>query len=202
MLRVLTSIRMCLCAGLLLAAVMAPARASAEMPDAATLFDYGFKGFTVGAEMGLSVGYIVTGPVYEHEEWRTLVVGMGMGALLGVGTGIFVAITDHSGSGARTGYAMLRDAGYGAVLGAIMGALTGSLLWVAHGSAKDVLKGAAYGTLLGSAAGAAYGLLDSRREPELPSVPMGYRLGEGWALSVAPSPATSGIVATVRGRFE
>lgn len=200
--RRITPIRLALI-GLFLAASALPSPAAAEMPDAGALFDYGFKGFTVGAELGLSVGYIATGPVYEHEEWRKLVVGMGVGALIGMSSGIVVAVADSGSGGAPMGYFILRDAGYGTLLGAIMGAITGSLLWVASGTSKDVLKGAAYGTLLGAAAGIGYGVLEGKHGTAARTAETGFRLGNGLRVQVAPLPsaAGAGLAAQLNARF-
>jgi hypothetical protein len=187
----------------LMVMALLPARAAAEMPDAASLFDYGFKGFTVGAEVGLAVGYIATGSLYEKNEWRMLVVGMGIGALTGMTTGIVVAVADSSSSGSPMGYYVLRDAGYGTLLGALMGAVTGSLLWVANGTSKDVLKGAAFGTLFGAAAGIGYGVLEGKHGTSLHPVEAGYGLGKQWRFSLSPAPAASGLglAAQLVGRF-
>jgi hypothetical protein len=188
---------------MMLMPLLVPARASAEMPDAASLFDYGFKGFTVGAEVGLAVGYIATGSLYEKNEWRMLVVGMGIGALSGMTTGIVVAVADSSSSGSPMGYYVLRDAGYGTLLGALMGAVTGSLLWVANGTSKDVLKGAAFGTLFGAAAGIGYGVLEGKHGTSLHPVEAGYGLGKHWRFRLSPAPSAGGVglAAQLFGRF-
>jgi hypothetical protein len=199
----LSSTRLRLCLWLLIASALLPPRASAEMPDAASLFDYGWKGFTVGAELGLAVGYISTGSVYEKNEWRMLVVGLGVGALAGMSTGIVVAVADASSSGSPMGYFVLRDAGYGTLLGAIMGAVTGSLLWVASGTSKDVLKGAAFGTLFGASAGIGYGILEGKQGTASHPIEAGYRLGDRLRLTLSPAPAPGGIglAAQLFGRF-
>ena len=47
---------------------LAPAKSQAAMPDADIIFDYGFKGLTIGAELGLSIGYLSAGNRYEEHE--------------------------------------------------------------------------------------------------------------------------------------
>src|SRR4051794_28279826 len=131
------------------ATALAPARSRADMPNATSLVDYGFKGFTLGLELGLAIGYITTGPTWEPDEWKKLVLGAGIGALGGLTTGIIVAVADSTGHGAAAGYYLLRDSGYGVLLGATMGVVIGVLLWVDDGSSKDVLKGAAWGGVIG-----------------------------------------------------
>ena len=100
----------------------------ADMPDATGLIDYGFKGFSLGVEIGLSMGYIATGPVYRSEEWKKLVLGMGIGALVGMVGGIVVSVVAATGDGVPMGYFILRDAlrhGLGATMGAVIGACFG-----------------------------------------------------------------------------
>jgi hypothetical protein len=142
------------------ASTLAPARGRADMPDAASLVDYGFKGFTLGLELGLAVGYITTGPRWHSNEWKNLAIGMGIGALSGMTTGIIVAVADTTSEGTG-GYYLLRDAGYGTLLGGTMGAVVGMLLWVDEGSSKDVLKGSAFGAIFGAGAGIVYGIIEA-----------------------------------------
>lgn len=193
---------------LLVVAVLAygalqPGRASADMPNAAGLVDYGFKGFSLGVELGLSIGFIATGPVYHGDEWKKLVVGMGVGALLGMAGGIVTSVIDATGTGVPVGYFILRDAGYGTLLGATMGAVVGMLLWVEDGTPKDILKGAAYGTLFGAAAGVIYGVIEARNA----ELPRDEDEHDGWLghvqFSVSPVPLASGpgLAAHVYAQF-
>lgn len=181
----------------LLGALM-PAKSRASMPDADMLFDYGFKGLTVGAEIGLSVGYLSAGSRYEQDEWRKLVLGVGIGALAGVTTGIVIAIADGTGGGIPVGYYVLRDASYGTWIGAAVGALVGALLWVDDGRPRDVLQGAAYGTMFGAVAGVAYGIIEGKN-----ATPPARRYDNDWRFSVAPfnSPRSAGVAAMVAKRF-
>jgi hypothetical protein len=193
------SVRVRLAAFVFVAASMLPAHSRADMPNAASLVDYGFKGFSLGLELGLSVGYISTGPVYRTEEWRKLVLGMGVGALIGMSTGIIVAVVDVTNHDVPVGYYVLRDAGYGTVLGATMGAVVGLLLWVDQGTPKDVLKGAAFGTLFGALAGIVYGAIEAKNA----AAPTGIRFGADWRLSLAPigTQRAPGVAAVLSGRF-
>ena len=179
-------------------------RAAAAMPEGDTLFDYGLRGLAVGLEIGLAIGYISTGPQFDSDtEWRKLVVGAGVGALLGLSTGLVVALADttHEG-GVPLGYYLLRDSGYGAFFGAAMGALVGVLLWVDSGSPKDILKGASFGTLIGAAVGAGYGVVESMNTGPRRS-DFGLRLGDGVRVTVAPTPARGGpgLSALLVGHF-
>jgi hypothetical protein len=129
--------------------------------DGPALFQYGFRGLWTGAELGLAAGFLTTGERYETGEWRKLVLGLGVGALLGVGTGITLGMVDASDSQRpRYGWYVLRDMGYGAILGAVTGAAVGALFWVDDGRPKDVLTGLCVGALIGGAVGIAFGLVE------------------------------------------
>jgi hypothetical protein len=174
-----------------------PAHSRADMPDAADVLDYGFKGFTLGIEAGLAVGYLSTGRVYDEQDWRTLVLGMGIGALAGVTTGVIVSVADVTSNGVPVGYYMLRDSTYGTLIGAVLGGVVGGLLWVDDGTSRDLLQGAAYGTLFGAVAGIAYGIVEGAN-----SQPMRRRYGE-WRVSLSPysTGRDSGLAAHVAGKF-
>ena len=186
-----TRLAVALAALMFVASTFAPSRSRAEMPDAASLVDYGFKGFTLGLELGLAIGYITTGPRWERAEWKSLAMGMGIGALAGMTTGIIVAVADTTSEGVG-GYYLLRDAGYGTLLGASMGAVVGLLLWVDDGSSKDVLRGSAFGALFGAGAGLVYGIIEAAhakprgRDYEDEDEEAGWGLGRNLHLSAAP----------------
>jgi hypothetical protein len=192
-----TRLTLVLAAVLLAASAISPARSRADMPDATSLVDYGFKGFTLGLELGLAVGYLTTGPHWEHDEWKKLVLGAGIGALGGMTTGIIVAVADASSRGVPAGYYLLRDAGYGVLLGATMGSVIGVLLWVNDGSSKDVLMGAAWGGVIGAGAGLLYGIIEAsnarppgryRDEDD----ERGFHLGHGVHMLVSPTASIEG----------
>lgn len=184
------------------ASTFSPAPSRADMPDAMSLVDYGFKGFTLGLELGLAVGYIATGPRWEHDEWKTVVLGAGIGALGGMTLGIVLAVVDSTSHGVPAGYYLIRGAGYGVLLGATVGATVGVLLWVNDGTSKDVLKGAAWGGVIGAAAGVLYGVIEcanarpSRRgrdDDEDEDDERGFHLGRGVHLSLGPVPSVDGL---------
>lgn len=183
-----------------LSGAVAPSTSRAAMPDANILFDYGFKGLTLGAEVGLAVGYLASGR-YEEDDWRNLVLGAGIGALTGMTTGMIIA-TGYvtSGGGVPVGYFMLRDAGYGTWIGAAVGAMVGALLWVDDGQPRDVLQGAGYGTLFGAVSGMVYGIIEGNNAS--PS-PHRYDYYSEWRFSVSPVQVARapGIAATVAKHF-
>lgn len=173
-----------------------PAEASArEEPPAAVA--YGFDGFWTGAQIGLASGYLATGRRYEDHEWRKLVWGAGLGALIGAGVGITLGIVDVGSRPPHTGHLVLRDIGYGVGLGAIAGAAVGALFWADGGKPKDLLTGAAIGTLAGAGAGVVFGLLEGALAPEESAVVqaggVSFRLTVmGSEASYLPMPALEG----------
>ena len=117
------------------------------------MFSYGFKGFFTGASIGLAAGYLSTGSSYESHEWKNLVMGAGIGAIVGVGAGVGLALADIGAPGRGTGWYVLRDTDLGTFLGAFTGAAVGALVWVDDGRAKDVLIGLSFGALIGAGVG-------------------------------------------------
>jgi hypothetical protein len=179
-----------------LLSALAPAKSRAAMPDADIMFDYGFKGLTIGAELGLSVGYLSAGSRYEEREWRKLVLGVGVGALAGLTTGIIIAIADTASGSVPVGYYVLRGAGYGTWIGAAIGAMVGGLLWIDDGRPRDLIQGAAYGSLFGAVAGLAYGIIEGKYA----SPPSHHYHEDDWRFSVAPT-FSPGLAAMVAKRF-
>jgi hypothetical protein len=146
---------------LLLGVWLAPSLSRAETEDTPSIVKYGFDGFWTGAQIGLASGYLATGSDYESEEWRKLVFGAGVGALVGVGTGITLGIMDVSGGRPHTGHLILRDVGYGVGLGGVVGLAVGALFLIDDGRPKNLLTGAAIGTVAGAGAGLVFGLIEA-----------------------------------------
>ena len=148
--------------GVVVALLAAPRECAAEDHDEGpTLISYGLSGFWLGAEDGLAAGYLSTGRTFESHEWRNLVVGAGIGALVGVGAGLLLSIPDtatdtHPG----TGWYVLRDGGYGATLGALVGLAIGAISLADNGSTKELVVGAAIGALAGTGVGFVFGVIE------------------------------------------
>jgi hypothetical protein len=139
---------------------LAPALARAAENDTPSVISYGFDGFWTGAQIGLASGYLATGREYESDEWRKLAFGAGVGALVGVGTGLTLGIADLGAAPPATGRIILRDVGYGVGLGAIVGTAVGALFLIDDGRPKDLLTGAAVGSVVGAGAGLVFGLIE------------------------------------------
>jgi hypothetical protein len=149
----------------------APAHARADLPSRASYLDYGLSGFILGVEVGLPIGYLSTGPKYTEPEWRKLVLGAGIGALVGVTTGFVAALADSGERGAA--FYVLTDASYGALAGAVLGAVSGLLYGVTRSDqaetdvGKDMLKAASIGALIGTGLGIVYGAFDAAHADDL-----------------------------------
>jgi hypothetical protein len=128
--------------------------------DTPSIVTYGFDGFWTGAQIGLASGYLATGREYESREWRKLVFGAGVGALVGVGAGLTLGILDVGSGPPATGHLILRDIGYGVGLGAIVGTAVGALFLIDDGRPKNLLTGAAVGTVVGAGAGLVFGVIE------------------------------------------
>lgn len=152
----------CTASGLaLLAGVWLTPSLSRAETDTPSIVAYGFDGFWTGAQIGLASGYLSTGREYETHEWRKLVFGAGVGALVGVGAGITLGIVDVGGGPPHTGHIILRDVGYGVGLGSIVGLAVGALFLIDDGRPKNLLTGAAIGTVAGAGAGLVFGLIEA-----------------------------------------
>lgn len=139
---------------------LTPSLSQAAENDTPSVVSYGFDGFWTGAQIGLASGYLATGREYESDEWRKLVFGAGVGALVGVGTGLTLGIVDLGGGPPATGGIILRDVGYGVGLGAIVGTAVGALFLIDDGRPKNLLTGAAVGSVVGAGAGLVFGLIE------------------------------------------
>jgi hypothetical protein len=192
----------------LITLLLLPAAASAQESrgssmDSVSLLSYGFRGFWTGAELGLAAGYLTTGSHYESREWRKLVLGLGIGAVIGVGAGITLALIDANEGAPGTGWYVLRDMGYASLLGALTGAAIGALFLVGSGHPKDVLVGLSVGTLIGAGVGAVFGVIEgaASRRHRAAHQETGLRSLE---LTVAALPTGSlmpALVPAVAGRF-
>lgn len=202
----MTSMRATLAALGLLLALAAPAPCSAE-DEAPSMFSYGMRGFFSGAELGLAVGFLATGSHYTSGEWRKLVLGTGIGAVVGLGSGVGLAIMDLNPRRPPTGWFMLRDLGYGTTLGALGGGAIGAVIWAAdHGRPKNVLTGLAIGGLIGAGVGLIFGVVQGMEaappRPPPPDPRGGYPQRIRWAIAAVPGPGPlPTLVPAIAGNF-
>ena len=192
----------------LAAALLTPATCFARdnappADEGPTMFSYGMRGLWTGAELGLAVGYLATGDHYNKGEWRKLVLGLGIGAIAGVGAGVSLAIVDASATRPRAGWFVLRDMGYGILLGALTGAAVGALFLVDSGRPKDILTGVAAGALVGAGVGVVFGVIEGLNSPHR-QPDTARRNDRGVRITIAALPTDSRVPALVPalvGRF-
>lgn len=139
-----------------------PNRCFAEEDSTPSILGYALEGFGTGIATGFASGYLATGPKFEGGEWRTVLLGGGIGALTGLGIGVILGIVDASTvpNGRGVGFYIMRDSNYGYTVGALAGGVVGVLLWAGGGVAKDVLLGLAWGTVIGAGAGIIMGIIE------------------------------------------
>lgn len=186
---------------------MTPAVCHAEAPAGSeegepSFFSYGFRGLFLGAGLGLAVGYLSTGNKYESGEWKNLVVGAGVGGLLGIGTGITLALVDEGALRVPMGRYVLRDMWYGALLGAAAGAGIGALFFIDSDRPKDILIGTAIGALPGAALGLVFGLIEGWNAPPRHQRDRGEGARVGFTLAAVPTGSrVPTLVPALHGRF-
>lgn len=133
-------------------------------PDPArapSVFAYGFRGLGIGAPVGLSTAYLLTRDGdWRQEDWETLAIGTGIGAVSGAVVGLAVGFYDLRDSHPGVGMVVLRDTFYGVLLGAGIGLIVGSIYWIESGHAESALAGAAWGTVIGAPVGAIIGFIE------------------------------------------
>jgi hypothetical protein len=200
------TVRICVALAVLGCALLLSATAHAQDHERSEdegpgMFAYGFRGFFTGAELGLAVGFLATGSTFDDGEWRALVLGAGIGAVVGVGSGVTLGIVDTGvGRQPGTGWLVLRDMSSGVMLGGLTGAAVGALFWASSGRPKNVLTGLSYGALIGGAVGIAYGLVEAAVTPAHRRSRAQSRLGLTFALLPDERRALT-VVPAVVGRF-
>jgi len=135
------------------------ARAQGRGPS---VFDYAYEGLGLGAGLGLAGGYLVARENGWHKsDWKPLVYGGGIGALVGAGLGLTLGVVDVTQSKPnRRAYYVLRDMGLGASFGFCVGAIAGGLAAISTKKVEHVLFGGAIGVLAGAGLGGILGIFD------------------------------------------
>jgi hypothetical protein len=184
-------------AGLLTCALAGTVRAEDDRPS---VFTFAYEGLLVGAGAGLAGGYLFARrDDLQTSDWKPLVYGTGIGALVGSGIGLTLGIIDTAqDKPGRTRY-VLRDMGYGEGFGAVAGLIAGGLAALSTKNPEHLLLGASIGVLSGAVLGAVFGVIEgghSRTQAALDS----NRL----ALSVVPVVEAGGKLAylpALSGRY-
>lgn len=186
--------------GVLLVPASALAQEQKEPAKAPSLFAYGINGLFDCAALGLATGHLATGHDYDTGEWKTLVFGAGIGAVVGVSTGVVLGLVDRN-TRRSTGWFVLRDLWYGALLGGLTGAAIGALVYIETEHTRDILTGAAIGGLVGAGVGIGFGVLEGvdapRRSESGTSGASGFRL----TVTATAYQGTPTLLPTLLGRF-
>jgi hypothetical protein len=127
-------------------------------------FTYGFQGLMLGAGAGLAAGYLFTRDGGFHsDDIKTLVYGIGFGALVGGGLGVALGISDMTEGTPGGGFYVLRDGVYGLAFGTAAGAIAGALAALSTKRAEHIVLGASIGALSGSVLGVGLGIWEGQR---------------------------------------
>ncbi len=138
-----------------------------DYEDSPSVFAYGYRGFFSGALVGTGAGYLAARHNgVDGEEWRTLVLGGGIGALTGSALGLGLGLMDLSLDQPGRANLALRDTAYGALFGVFTGAATGGLVALKSRDGEHVLLGTAVGTIVGAGIGFAIGMFEGERWSE------------------------------------
>jgi hypothetical protein len=149
---------------LVLSCCAAPLTCYAEEDTPPSILSYALRGLGPGLGVGAATGYMLTLDHNWHsEDWRTVGLGAGIGALSGMGVGLILGAIDAGASpgGPGPGYYILQDMSYGVGVGFLAGGIVGALYWIGGGDGSDMLHGFAYGILIGAGSGLVVGIIES-----------------------------------------
>ena len=188
-----------LVAALVTCGLAGTARADDDKP---TVFTLAYEGLMVGAGAGLAGGYLVAREGGLHtSDWKPLVYGTGIGALVGSGIGLTLGVVDVTqDKPGRTRY-VLRDMLYGEGFGATVGAIAGGLTAISTKKPEHILLGTSIGVLSGAVLGAVFGFIEGRHARTQAALDTG---NQRFALSVVPVVEAGGKLAylpALSGRY-
>jgi hypothetical protein len=167
-----------------------------------TVFTFAYQGLAVGAGAGLATGYLFAREDgwKSSEDWKPLVYGTGIGALVGSGIGLTVGIIDVAqDKPGRTRY-VLKDMALGMGFGITVGGIAGGLAALSTKDAEHILLGASIGALSGAVLGGVFGFFEGGRARSAGLDSDNRR----FALSVVPVVEASGKLAylpSLSGRY-
>ena len=115
-----------------------------------SVLNYAWDGMTLGAEIGLSAGYL---QYLDGYDTKRLALDTAYGALAGTGVGLGLGVMDASRGKKGYGAIALRDMHLGGRLGMAVGALWGTVNSLKNSNWENLGRGAAWGFIGGSVAG-------------------------------------------------
>ncbi len=132
--------------------------------EAPSVFSYAYRGFGIGALLGMSAGYLALRDFEDREEeWKDFGQSLGVGALTGTVGGLAIGLYDLNLEKPGLGGIVLRDTLYGTVLGGLVGAVAGGLAVISSSNGEDIVFGASIGSLCGAVLGVAMGFIEGPR---------------------------------------
>lgn len=143
------------------ASAFAHSSAAASYDAPPSILSYSWNGLSTGLGIGLASGYLATGKTFESNEWKTLVIGAGLGGVGGIGFGLLCGLGDLGARPDIPGAIIMRDIGYGSTLGTVGGLVIGAVVAVESGEPRDLLVGSALGTLTGAGVGFLIGIVEA-----------------------------------------
>jgi hypothetical protein len=129
--------------------------------DAPSVFATAAQGLFAGALVGSSAGYLVgRKDGWERSDWRSVGLGLGIGALSGTGLGLMLGFVDRGG--VRAGRYIPRDMLAGTALGAVIGLVSGGIAAAGANEPERVLFGTSVGALAGAGLGIITGIVEGQ----------------------------------------
>jgi phage tail tape-measure protein len=155
----------------------------------------------VGSVAGLAAGYLVARDDgwQTSKDWKPLVYGIGIGALVGSGIGLTLGIVDVAQDTPGRTRHVLRDMLYGEGFGATAGAIAGGLTAMSTKKPEHILLGASIGVLSGAVLGAVFGFFEGGMR-----APTAHPTTDRMSLSVVPVVEAGGKLAylpALSGRY-
>ena len=135
--------------------------------DSMSVMEYAWYGLGDGLGVGLAAGYLATGSEFTSDEWDTLALGAGIGALGGMGLGLVLGVADVGQDGPGIGAAALQNISYGLGLGGVAGLIVGGIVAIDSSDTKDVLIGGSIGAVSGAGVGLIVGLIQGAAGDEV-----------------------------------
>ena len=170
--------------------------------EAPSVFSRAAQGLLAGSVIGAAGGYLVgRRDGWERSDWRSVGLGVGIGALSGTGFGLMLGFMDQGG--VRAGRYIPRDMMAGAGLGGVVGAVAGGIAAAAADDGERVAYGASIGILAGAGLGLITGIVEGQtkdRTETQTTVTSRIKLSPTLALA-RTTPNSSVVMPALAGRF-
>ena len=186
-------------------AVVQQTNVDADESEPPSVFSRAAQGLLAGAVVGTAGGYLVgRQDGWQRDDWRSVGLGLGVGALGGAGLGLAFGFMDQGG--VRAGRYIPRDMLAGAGLGAVVGAISGGIAAAATDKPERVVFGTSVGVLAGAGLGIITGIvqgqmMDNRGETHTTTVTSRLKLTPSLALTRPDNRSAAVVMPGLAGRF-